>query len=264
MYINPKRSVKAFTLIELLVVIAVIALLLAILMPVLQKAKEIAKNLSCRANIRSLSIGFRLYAETNGNKVFGHGSSSGNNLWLKHIADQIGNIDKVRFCSSTKRNTPDGSNWGSAKESWVWNSGGTEPEYGSFAINGFAYSGTPSLIVPTDEWESSKWGNANAANSANIPIFIDAMWVDLWPQHDDHVPVAHDLQKGGFGGDGPNRNQMVRSMIDRHGGALSVSFMDGHVEPIALRQIWSLKWSKQFIANGSDKLRSDGTKIYKK
>ncbi len=101
------------------------------------------------------------------------------------------------------------------------------------------------------------------ANSASIPIFVDAIWVDLWPQDDDFVPDNHDLEMGGNGGDGASRNQMVRCMVDRHGGRLSVSFLDGHVEPVALSKMWSLKWSEQFATDVQDHLRTDDTPIYK-
>ena len=57
------RSRSAFTLIELLVVIAIIALLVSILMPSLQKAKEMAKDVVCRSNQRSIVLAMVLYAE---------------------------------------------------------------------------------------------------------------------------------------------------------------------------------------------------------
>ena len=53
---------SAFTLIELLVVIAIIALLVSILMPSLQKAKELAKNVVCMSNAKSINTAFMLYA----------------------------------------------------------------------------------------------------------------------------------------------------------------------------------------------------------
>ncbi len=53
----------AFTLIELLVVIAIIALLVSILMPSLQKAKEMAKNVVCMSNQRSVVLAMVLYTE---------------------------------------------------------------------------------------------------------------------------------------------------------------------------------------------------------
>jgi prepilin-type N-terminal cleavage/methylation domain-containing protein/prepilin-type processing-associated H-X9-DG protein len=260
------RKNRGFTLIELLVVIAIIALLLSVLMPALKLVKEKAKNLSCRANIRSLSVGFRLYTEENGGKVFSYGSG-GHNLWLMQIEDQLGDIDKVRFCSSTKINPkappftwPNGM--GNAKLTWIWpygvvdSNGNLIPpenvttnkaEYGSYGFNGWLYSNAN----PSGAWMSS----VVAANSASIPIFVDAMWVDLWPEDNHTVPADHNLETGGG-------NMMRRCMIDRHGGALSVSFLDGHVEPVDLKHMWSLKWSRAFETDAEEHFREDGTPIY--
>ncbi len=63
----------AFTLIELLVVIAIIALLVSILMPSLQKAKELAKDIVCKSNQKSVGTALFLYAgEYNGVFPRGH------------------------------------------------------------------------------------------------------------------------------------------------------------------------------------------------
>ena len=255
---------NGFTLIELLVVIAIIALLLSVIMPALKLAKEKANNLSCRSNVRSLALGFRLYTETNEGKVFDYGAGGSNNLWLTQIADQLGDTNKIRYCPSTKLNEASEAAWGSASETWIWTAGVTEPEHGSFGINGFIYSSIPTWIVPQDEWDSSAWKSANVAvNSASIPIFVDSVWVDFWPQDNDFVPADHDLETGGSGGDGSGRNHMLRCMIARHGGKLSVSFLDGHVEPVALKKMWSLKWNRAFITEAEDRLRTDDTPIYK-
>ncbi|MBW8018049.1 MAG: prepilin-type N-terminal cleavage/methylation domain-containing protein [Planctomycetes bacterium] len=60
---------KGFTLIELLVVIAIIALLLAILIPALNKAKELAAQVPCLANLRTLSTAFFMYQSDNHGKL---------------------------------------------------------------------------------------------------------------------------------------------------------------------------------------------------
>jgi len=68
------KSKKAFTLIELLVVIAIIALLLAILIPALGKAKELARQIPCMANMRTISQAFYMYQSANDGYVSGGGA----------------------------------------------------------------------------------------------------------------------------------------------------------------------------------------------
>jgi prepilin-type N-terminal cleavage/methylation domain-containing protein/prepilin-type processing-associated H-X9-DG protein len=60
---------RGFTLIELLVVIAVIAILMAILMPALTKAKEAGQRAVCLGNLKTLQLGWMLYADSNADKI---------------------------------------------------------------------------------------------------------------------------------------------------------------------------------------------------
>lgn len=55
---------RGFTLIELLVVIAIIAILIAILLPALGHARAAGKSTVCLTQLRQLSTGWMLYADT--------------------------------------------------------------------------------------------------------------------------------------------------------------------------------------------------------
>ena len=59
------RNSRGFTLIELLVVIAIIALLIGILLPALGKARSAARTAGNLANLRSLGQGLAMYTDSN-------------------------------------------------------------------------------------------------------------------------------------------------------------------------------------------------------
>jgi prepilin-type N-terminal cleavage/methylation domain-containing protein len=251
-----KINRKGFTLIELLVVIAIIALLLAILMPALSKAKEIAKKVVCRTNIRSLTLGFRIFAVENNEKVFECHSGGKYNLWLQQIQDNIGDIDKVRYCPSTKLELSPPNFFGSAKRTWYWDMD-VEPEYGSYGFNAWLYSNDG--LGLGSEFERSAWKTANPANPASVPLFADSMWADAVPRDTDACPDGFDLDKGSTLGP-----EMQRFLINRHKDEINIGFIDGHQESVKLEMLWSLKWSKDFQTMGVKTRSPGGGPIYQR
>ena len=213
---------NGFTLIELLVVIAIIATLLAIVMPALSLAKEKAKNLSCRANVRSLGLALRLYSEQTNGKLFSYQDG----LYLTQLTEHIGELDKVRYCPTTKVDESITTTWwGSSSTSWTWAAGVDEPEHGSFGLNGWLYSQTPSGIVSTNQFKDRGYSNTlNTKNSAAVPVFFDSIWVDAWPQDTDNVPNTFNLDEGGHGAD-PASNHIHRLLVRRHKGSSNISFL---------------------------------------
>jgi prepilin-type N-terminal cleavage/methylation domain-containing protein/prepilin-type processing-associated H-X9-DG protein len=64
-----RKSRRGFTLIELLVVIAIIAILMGILMPALNRAREQGRRAVCQGNLKTVSLGWIMYADENDSKI---------------------------------------------------------------------------------------------------------------------------------------------------------------------------------------------------
>jgi len=75
--IERPQEAKGFTLIELLVVISIIAVLLAVLMPAMRKIKEVARDTSCKSNLKNIGLAVNMYLDDYGRKIPNTGSSNG-------------------------------------------------------------------------------------------------------------------------------------------------------------------------------------------
>ena len=81
-----------FTLIELLVVIAIISLLVSILMPSLQKAKQMAKDIVCSSNQKSIAIALAFYGEDYDDQI---PFTTARNFWFLSWAKRVGKINDI-------------------------------------------------------------------------------------------------------------------------------------------------------------------------
>lgn len=258
------KKAMAFTLIELLVVIAIIALLLAILMPALRKTKEIARNIVCRTNVRSITLGFRMYVESNNQNLLDHGDPGvDENLWLLEIEDQVGNMNKVRYCPETKENpfkatlnSWNGQWFGSSRKRWIWGFDVPELEQGSYGINTWLY-GKKVFYVSQADWDEYAFLTPNPPNSANVPVFTDFKWVDSVAKNGQLCPQNINLDTGG------SHLTINELLINRHRDKINVGFMDGHAESVDLNMLWSLKWGKNFNTLGLQ-TRPDGSPVYQR
>ncbi|MHC5184828.1 MAG: type II secretion system protein [Planctomycetota bacterium] len=249
---------KAFTLIELLVVIAIIALLLSIIMPSLNKAKDSARNVLCRSNLRQWGIVTGLYNGDNDEKFATWDNGA---LWSE-IYRSYYTEPKLRVCPSARKLSYDmgqgvsyvGSSfesWGMFEDDHVNKKGSVERvkgDFGSYGTNNWASSSfrdpEPGL------WEKS----TNITIPSSVPLFLDCAWKGGKPNHNfyfggtiDNPPdqaeeILTDPRKRMATG-----VRMHRFVLDkRHNGDLNVVFADQSASSITIKQLWRIRWFKEF------------------
>lgn len=251
---------KAFTLIELLVVIAIIALLMAILMPSLRKAKKMAQAIVCRHNLKQWGLVFSLYAQDHENKfpqsVEGGGLTGQEAYWIVATLPFYKN-KKIRMCPSTKIiREEENRSHGGTFAAWGPFDPATSGDWwerfdaGSYGINEWCACPPPGKN-PWGFPAANTWRTMDVKGAHNIPMFLDCVYVDGFPLHDNSPlkfePPPIDWNNGW--GDW-SWEAMRLFCIPRHDGGINGVFVDGHARKIGLKELWILKWHKSYKVDG--------------
>ncbi len=241
------KEQKGFTLIELLVVIAIIAVLMGILMPALSKVREQARMTSCMANVRQWTLYFNTYVSDNEGK-FLSGTNANGHWWPWQLPDaqKDWKKNKTWFCPTAKKPIRDQygndaqtfniyNSWGIYSEDHDGYSGGENGLSGSYGIN--------SYLLSTRN-RPNNWGNFfDVKNASKVPMFMDALRFDLWPQATNEPKATpYDAWNG--------NSDMARACIDRHQGYVSGAFADGSTRKVGLKELWVLKWGPNYDTRG--------------
>lgn len=276
------KKKKAFTLIELLVVIAIIALLLSILMPALNKVKEQARTIACASNLKQWNIIMSFFAADNNDQFpdadHDNGSHPDNHgqWWLQPILPYV-EVPDILICAKAKAHPEDegavagsetypvlGSGipletnecWGS-RQRCDCNGADGEMVWSSYGPNGWLMNPHEDGSGQVMTWgaprgPSAFWGKMiNITTPSNVPFYFDSRWVDAWPDHTDTAPI----EEGPSGTNG----YMNHLLMTRHNKAINAVFFDGSGRRVNLRDLWSLKWHKQFNTNND---YTNGTKTF--
>lgn len=232
------KTHRAFTLIELLVVIAVIALLMAILVPSLQQARGQAKAVTCQSNLRQWGLYFSLYTDENEGR-FHRGWNIGSDYpgsWMVVLRPYYLQNKDLLYCPTAMKPRDQGGEL--MLGAWT----NPDRDHGSYGINIWVTNPPPQQNVGRPpEWY---WRQRDVRGANNIPLFLDDYWWDTRPHHTDEPP-----QYRGQVGDWTT-NAMKMLCLDRHNGYTNGVFVDFSVRKIGLKELWMLKWHRQFDVAG--------------
>ncbi len=245
------KNKKGFTLIELLVVIAIIALLLGILIPSLKKAKEQTRTVICRSNLKQWGSFWSLYLNDYQNRFPSpfqtYNGQQIQGLWVEPLRSYYtGGGENMRVCPAAQKTEFIAPGWNA---SWQVATAVNPNEQfqSSYGINNYLYD------YPGDLWgrsESWHWKKADVKGAGRIPLFLDCFRWGGHPRAIDlpfyTLPQTLEEFRTGCLTD----NEMRRFCLDRHNSGINVLFLDNSVEKIGLKQLWELKWHKEFDTRG--------------
>ncbi len=250
--VNP----PGFTLIELLVVISIIALLMAILLPTLARVRNQARGVGCQAKLRQWGVIFQteMTARTDGavsedlGKIFRLGLSSS-------IPDTVDWARSSRVPLDLYV-CPMASRLGSEKPPWATEPGGDgstffagwsmEPD-GRIVATSYGISGGCRVPWSGEGPEDSYrfLNNLKGSTRASFPVLFDCTQVMAEGSHLTGPPPYEDAPN--WVGTNPYWNALC---INRHHGGVNYLFLDWSVRKVGLKELWTLKWRKQFNTHG--------------
>ncbi len=250
---------KGFTLIELLVVISIIALLLSILMPSLTKVKELARATVCSSNHKTLYLTSQMYLSENNDKFpWGYITPNASNTingyqatqeeidtscqkrrWVHLFKPYYETYDALHCPTAPYTTGSRDSRVNINKSSWGYEVEGyaaPKGSHGSIGFNRFLYN---SINIA---WQDKCYKSPlNVRHPDEVPVFVDCYWIEGTFYPDTTAPREYKDVMG---------TVWNFYNVDRHNGYVAGIFMDGAPRKIGLKELWKLRWTKDYDGEG--------------
>ena len=248
--VNRKSSIAnpdGFTLIELLVVISIVALLLAVLLPVLGRVRMHARNITCQSNLRQCAmVIWSGSTEYRGGPDLVAGLEA-ERPWHRRRDPIICPLATKVLWDTTEEALASGAYaaqggkfaaYGACRD-WT----GEPGLHGSYGINGWG-NRHPEATGPANYSWSLLWLYTRGEGRADVPLLLDCRYRSGSPDSSDSPPLQDDAWAKGL------PMGMPAFCIDRHQGHINTLFCDSSVRRVGLKELWTLKWHRQFHTLG--------------
>lgn len=234
--------------------IAIIAILAGMLLPALGKAKAKAHAAACLSNLRQWGVEWTLYTGDNRDH-FPSGIVDGGwarGAWFNALQRQVGQRKELLTCPVAVKPRPL-VNGGKGYEAF----GGTTYSYemgqaeysneerASYGANLWMYDAQDDIQGRLKEWH---WGQLGAVSYATLtPLMGDSSWRGGGPHYASRIAYSPPDKPGEYSNaEGYANYEMQHFTLPRHGQRTQFVFFDGSAHTVRLKELWALKWHKDW------------------
>ena len=235
---------RAFAVLGVLIPVFVFCLIFVLMMalyPALARVRNQARATACLANLKQWGVIFSMYTEDNDGYFFRRETNGTRCWWMDPLQPYCRDNKRLLFCPEATKLYQEGDD----NPLWAWKIG---DDSGSYGLNAWVCNpGQQDTTLKPGVVIENYWKTRHIERASNIPVLLDAAWFVGQPSHTDN-PVDHPgVLRGGY-------EFVVRGMgcfcINRHSGSSNVLFMDWSVRRVGIKELWTLKWHREFDTKG--------------
>ncbi len=218
---------------------------MGILIPVLSKVRKQANAVVCQSNLKQLGTIFLMYADENYGLMPNTSRRWPDVLHLSSYGD-----NKLLFCPMATRFEDEGGNHPFAAYRAFSFGVDFYSGYGSYGINGWICNPPSEVTInsfglPT----ANNWRRVNVRGASNVPLLLDSMWIDSYPDAINTPPPVDGYQYNWAFPSVSTNKQIDIFCMNRHDGSINGVFLDFSVRKIGLKELWKLKWHRNADLN---------------
>jgi len=224
---------------DLAVVLVIVLLVIMNIGAINNTGRKRAKEMVCLSNLHQWGKMFEMFTNDN-NGYFNTGYIAATvgekGLWMNALRPYYKNNVSLLLCPEATRA---GYYYSSTFIAWSRDGlyGSSQSTVGSYGINGWTNRAIITSVGDTQQY----WKNVRSVQGKNnIPVFLDSTSYNARPTDTDSPPnYFSEWAMGAHSG-------MNNFCIDRHNGGVNGLFMDWSARKIGLKELWTLKWHRNF------------------